>query len=90
MGKSQNVLRENMEKSQILYCPTSSDGMMFYASFQDAVIRTYHNWQQEGYGQIDFDTRMRQLQTELRDLLQQEEESKQELKELFEKLGYTL
>ena len=50
MGKSQNVLRENMGKSQILYFPTSSDGMMFYASFQDAVIRTYHNWQQEGYG----------------------------------------
>ena len=40
--------------------------------------------------QIDFDTRMRQLQTELRDLLQQEEASKQELKALFEKLGYGL
>ena len=40
--------------------------------------------------QIDFDTKMRQLQTEMRDLLQQEEESKQQLKDLFEKLGYTL
>jgi len=40
--------------------------------------------------QIDFDTRMRQLQTELRDLLQQEEQSKQELKDLFEKLGYEI
>jgi len=40
--------------------------------------------------QIDFDTKMRQLQTEMRDLLQQEEASKQELKALFEKLGYTL
>lgn len=40
--------------------------------------------------QIDFDTRMRQLQTEMRDLLQQEEESKQQLKDLFEKLGYKL
>lgn len=95
---------------------------------RDAVCRTYHNWQQEGYEetyhdepeychaanraeieqkgwslvpskyiefrnrdeQIDFDTKMRQLQTEMRDLLQQEEESKQELKALFEKLGYSL
>ena len=40
--------------------------------------------------QIDFDTKMCQLQTELRDLLQQEEESTQELKGLFEKLGYSL
>ena len=40
--------------------------------------------------QIDFDTRMRQLQTEMRDLLQQEEESKLALKALFEKLGYSL
>ena len=40
--------------------------------------------------QIDFDTKMRQLQTEMRSLLQQEEESKQELKNLFEKLGYGL
>lgn len=32
--------------------------------------------------QIDFDTKMRQLQTEFRDLLVQEEESKQQLKEL--------
>ena len=40
--------------------------------------------------QIDFDTKMRQLQAEMRDLLQQEEASKQELKALFEKLCYTL
>ena len=40
--------------------------------------------------QIDFDTKMRQLQADMRDLLQQEEESKQQLKDLFEKLGYTL
>jgi type I restriction enzyme M protein len=33
---------------------------------------------------------MRQLQAEMRDLLQQEEESKQQLKDLFEKLGYNL
>ena len=33
---------------------------------------------------------MKQLQTEMRDLMQQEEESKQELKSLFEKLGYKL
>ena len=33
---------------------------------------------------------MKQLQAEMRDLLQQEEESKQQLKELFEKLGYNL
>ena len=40
--------------------------------------------------QIDFNTKMRQLQMEMRDLLQQEEASKQELKALFEKLGYSL
>ena len=39
--------------------------------------------------QIDFDTRMRQLQGELRELLQQEEVSKQALKALFNKLGYS-
>lgn len=95
---------------------------------RDTVTRTYHCWQQEGYGQtyhnepeycysatreeieqkgwslvpskyiefrnrdeqIDFDTRMRQLQTDLRDLLRQEEESSKELKGLFEKLGYKI
>ena len=40
--------------------------------------------------QIDFDTKMKQLQAEMRDLLQQEEESRQQLKDLFEKLGYNL
>ena len=40
--------------------------------------------------QIDFDTKMRQLQAEMTDLLKQEEESKQQLKELFGKLGYGL
>ena len=40
--------------------------------------------------QIDFDTKMKQLQAEMRDLLQQEEESKKQLKSLFEKLGYGL
>ena len=40
--------------------------------------------------QIDFDTKMRQLQTEMHDLLQQEEASNKELKALFEKLGYRL
>jgi type I restriction enzyme M protein len=40
--------------------------------------------------QIDFDTRMRQLQADLRDLLQQEEQSNKDLKALFDKLGYTL
>ena len=38
--------------------------------------------------QIDFDTKMKQMQGEIRDLLQQEEISTQELKFLFEKLGY--
>jgi type I restriction enzyme M protein len=33
---------------------------------------------------------MKQLQSEMRDLLQQEDASKQELKALFEKLGYGL
>ena len=40
--------------------------------------------------QTDFDTRMKELQTELRDLLKQEEESTTDLKNLFEKLGYKL
>ena len=40
--------------------------------------------------QIDFDTKMKQLQAEMRDLLQQEEDSKQQLKELFKSLGYGL
>ena len=40
--------------------------------------------------QIDFDTKMKQLQTGMRDLFKQEEASKQELKALFEKLGYSL
>lgn len=39
---------------------------------------------------IDFDARMRELQSEMRELLTQEEESKKDLKELFEKFGYTL
>ena len=40
--------------------------------------------------QIDFDTKMKQLQADLLDLLHQEEESKQQLKELFKSLGYGL
>lgn len=40
--------------------------------------------------QIDFDTKMKQLQIEMRSLLQQEEASNKELKSLFEKLGYML
>ncbi len=40
--------------------------------------------------QVDFDAKMRELQGDLRDLLQQEEESTKELKELFDKLGYEI
>ena len=40
--------------------------------------------------QIDFDAKMLELQTDLRDLLKQEEESTKDLKNLFEKLGYKL
>ena len=39
---------------------------------------------------IDFDTKMKEIQTELGELLKQEEESKADLKALFEKLGYSL
>ena len=39
---------------------------------------------------IDFDTKMKEIQTELGELLKQEEESKKDLKALFEKLGYSL
>ena len=38
--------------------------------------------------EIDYDGKMKQIQSELRDLLEQEEESKKQLKELFAKLGY--
>ena len=40
--------------------------------------------------QIDFDTKMLELQNDMRELLKQEEDSKEELKKLFEKLGYKL
>ncbi len=40
--------------------------------------------------QIDLDTNIKQMQAEMSDLLQQEEESKQQLKELFNSLGYGL
>ena len=40
--------------------------------------------------QIDFETKIKQLQADLRDLLQKEEESKQKLKDLFNSLGYGL
>lgn len=40
--------------------------------------------------QIDFDSKMQQLQAEMRSLLTEEEQSKAELKALFEKLGYKL
>ena len=39
---------------------------------------------------VYFDARMRELQSEMRELLNQEEKSKTELKVLFERLGYTL
>ena len=42
------------------------------------------------YRNRENDTKMKQLQADMRDLLQQEEESKQELKALFKKLGYNL
>lgn len=40
--------------------------------------------------QIDFDSKMKQLQTEMKELLAEEEKSKAELKALFEKLGYEI
>ena len=42
------------------------------------------------YRNRENDTKTKQLQADMRDLLQQEEESKQELKALFKKLGYNL
>lgn len=39
---------------------------------------------------IDFDTQMKRLQGEMRELLRQEEESKRELSDLFKELGYGL
>ena len=39
---------------------------------------------------IDFDTKMAGLQTELTDLLQQEEDSKKELLDVFKELGYAI
>ena len=40
--------------------------------------------------QIDFESKMKELQTEIRSLLQQEEQSKKDLKDLFDKLGFGL
>ena len=39
---------------------------------------------------IDFDTKMKTLQSELRDLLVQEEKSKEELLGVFKELGYEI
>ena len=39
---------------------------------------------------IDFDARMRKLQSEMQELMTQEEKSKKEMEELFEKLGYNI
>ena len=39
---------------------------------------------------IDFDTKMTQLQSELTDLLKQEEESKKDLLGVFKELGYEI
>ena len=39
---------------------------------------------------IDFDTKMKQLQSEMQELLRKEEESKKELLNLFQELGYGL
>lgn len=39
---------------------------------------------------VDFDTKMKELQTEMKDLLKQEEESRKELLNLFKELGYGL
>ena len=40
--------------------------------------------------QIDFDTKMQELQADMRELLKEEEKCKEELKVLFEKLGYKI
>lgn len=39
---------------------------------------------------VDFDARMSEIQTKMRELLEQEEESIRTLKELFESLGYNI
>lgn len=39
---------------------------------------------------VDFDTKMKELQTEMKDLLKQEEKSRKELLNLFKELGYGL
>ena len=122
-------------ENEILFMDLRQKGIPFEKKYveldpdtRDAVTRTYHNWQQEGFEetyhnepeycysatldeirqkgwslvpskyiefknrdeQIDYDAKMRELQGELRELLKQEEESKQALEELFEKLGYKL
>ena len=54
----------------------------FFVHLQSEMMVRYRNREN--------DTKMKQLQADMRDLLQQEEESKQELKALFKKLGYNL
>ena len=39
---------------------------------------------------VDFDARMRKLQSDMQELLVQEEESKKELMNLFKSLGYDI
>lgn len=39
---------------------------------------------------VDFDTKMKELQTEMKDLLKQEEESRKDLLNLFKEFGYGL
>ena len=39
---------------------------------------------------IDFDTKMKELQSEFKELLKQEEESKKELLKVFKELGYEI
>ena len=53
-------------------------------------ISNTQNGKMVRYRNRENDTKMKQLQADMRDLLQQEEESKQELKALFKKLGYNL
>ncbi len=40
--------------------------------------------------QVDFDEKMRKLQSELADLLNQEQDSKKEILRLFDELGYKI
>ena len=79
---------EPFEKKYIQYC-YSATLEEIEAKGWSLVPSKYIEFKNRDEG-IDFDTQMKQLQSEMRELFRQEEESKRELSNLFKELGYGL